>query len=155
MKAGRVVTIRLNPRDCMAVVDLVQQLGAPIERMSFGSVVSLALTSALQTLRSAKMLPERDGFEYSEIMAGFQTHFGFRKEGVARQLSMDRNAAAGVEAPHVDLPTEIKLDQSLPGFRKKKLRYDELMVKMRHAPESMEAAEVEEFNALQAELFPG
>jgi hypothetical protein len=67
MRPGSVVSIRVNPKDSMSVVDLVKKSGLFVEGMSFPHMVSLALSGCLQALRDNGGVPERDGFEYLEI----------------------------------------------------------------------------------------
>lgn len=71
MRPGKVVTIRLNPRDCMGVLDVIDKAGLSIEGASFPALVSLALGSLLQTVRDEGVIPDRAGFEYSEMMAPY------------------------------------------------------------------------------------
>ena len=70
MKPGNVVSIRVNPTDSMAVVDLLEVSGLRVSGMSFPAMVSLALSSCLEGLRQQGVIPERDGFEYSAMMEG-------------------------------------------------------------------------------------
>lgn len=70
MKPGNVVSIRVNPTDSMAVVDLLEASGMRVAGMSFPAMVSLALSSCLEGLRQQGVIPERDGFEYSAMMEG-------------------------------------------------------------------------------------
>lgn len=67
MRPGSVVSIRVNPKDSMSVVDLVKKSGLFVEGMSFPHMVSLALSGCLQALRDNGGVPDRDGFEYLEI----------------------------------------------------------------------------------------
>lgn len=71
MKAGKVISLRVNPKDCMSCIDVLEKAGIPSQNMSFARVVSLALASALETFRTQKIIPERDGFEYADMMARF------------------------------------------------------------------------------------
>lgn len=72
MRPGIVATIRVNPKDCMAVVDVMEAVGITTEGMSFPAMISLTLSSLLQTARDNNQIPTRDGFEYNEIMAPYQ-----------------------------------------------------------------------------------
>lgn len=71
MKAGKVISLRVNPKDCMSCIDVLEAAGLPIKNMSFAQVVSLALSSAMETFRTQQVIPTRDGFEFSEMMAPF------------------------------------------------------------------------------------
>jgi len=68
MKPGRVVSIRVNTKDCMSVIDVVEKIGLNIPGISFAQIVSTALASTLESLRQAGVIPIRDGFEFSEMM---------------------------------------------------------------------------------------
>lgn len=70
MRAGSVASIRVNPRDSMSVVDVIKSTGMYVEGMSFPQMVSLALSGCLQALRDNKVIPDRQGFEYNEVMEG-------------------------------------------------------------------------------------
>lgn len=71
MKGGEVVSIRVNPQDCMAVVDVVRILGVNPQGMSFSAAVAVTLSSLLSMARDHKLIPTRDGFEYLEMMQPF------------------------------------------------------------------------------------
>ena len=65
---GRVVSIRINPKDCMAAIDVIDKINMKVPGMSFAQVVSAAFSSAMESLRRANIIPTRDGFEFSEMM---------------------------------------------------------------------------------------
>ena len=67
MRAGNVVSIRVNPTDTLSVIDLMKELNMPMHTLSFPAMVSLALASSLQALREQGVIPERTGFEYNEM----------------------------------------------------------------------------------------
>ena len=83
MRPGKVATIRINPKDCMAVLDVCRSVGIELQGASFASLTSLALSSLLQTMRDHKIIPERDGFEYGEMMAPFTGGNNARKAAIA------------------------------------------------------------------------
>lgn len=64
MKAGHVVTIRVNPRDCQSVLDVLDAAGVPRKALSFAQCVSLAMGCLLETARRGNVIPEPDEFEY-------------------------------------------------------------------------------------------
>jgi len=101
MKAGRVVRLRVSPKDAMSVADLVSLHKMPT--MGFSAAVSYSLAVLLETARSAKMLPVRDGFEYNELMEVFlpsQQGQG-RKLAIAKQVEAAGSSfqVAGLMAP--------------------------------------------------------
>ena len=64
MKAGVVSSIRINPRDCQSVLDVLDAAGVRRESLSFAQCVSLALGSLLETARQTNLIPEPDEFQY-------------------------------------------------------------------------------------------
>src|SRR3990167_11030885 len=85
MKPGEVVTIRVNPRDCISVTDVVERLGIYPQGMSFSSAVAISLSSMLEFMREHKVIPVRDGFEYGERMSPFSL-----KSRTSRKLSINK-----------------------------------------------------------------
>lgn len=71
MKAGHVATIRVNPRDCQSVLDVLDAAGIPRQALSFAQCVSLALGCLLETARRSDVLPEPDEFEYLNRMSPY------------------------------------------------------------------------------------
>lgn len=71
MRPGVVVSIRVNPKDCMGVLDVLEKAGIVTPGASFPSLISLALGSLLETARQNNMIPTRTGFEFSEMMAPY------------------------------------------------------------------------------------
>jgi len=72
----------------MAVVDAAKKMGVRMQQVSFPQLVSLALSAALESFRQNGIIPERDGFEYSEMMAQFPDGREIRR-GFARALTVD------------------------------------------------------------------
>ncbi len=68
LEPGRVMSIRVRPQDCMTAIDILTKAGQDPTRLSFASVVNTALSIAFATLRDLKLIPTRDGFEYTEMM---------------------------------------------------------------------------------------
>ena len=89
MKAGRIARIRINPRDCMSIVDMLDAAGLYQPNMSFAHAVSIALGSALETFRQHEVIPTRDGFEYLERMARFPDTTTGRKVTQFKLLKKD------------------------------------------------------------------
>lgn len=73
MRPGKVVTIRVSPKDCLAVLDIMKKVGIDVKGASFPALVSLALSSMIETMKKAQQIPERDGFEYLDMMGEFLT----------------------------------------------------------------------------------
>lgn len=93
LRAGQVVRIRVNPTDCLSVLDALEKAGINVRQqgMSFSQCVSLALSSLLMGARQQGWLPEPDGFQYANRMSQFR---GF--SGHAEKLAItDAITAAG------------------------------------------------------------
>lgn len=74
MKAGMVVRLRVNPKDCQSVLDILDRVSIPYHSLSFSQCASLALASLLETARIHKNIPEPDPFQYMNRMEGFYGH---------------------------------------------------------------------------------
>lgn len=72
MRAGEVVRLRVNPRDCLSCVDVVRRAGLSMKGMSFAQTVKLALAVLLESARRSNIVPTRDGFEFTEMMREFK-----------------------------------------------------------------------------------
>ena len=106
MRPGRVVQFRLNPKDCMAVIDVIQKANAHIPGMSFAQAVAMAFSCMSETFRRYKLIPTRDGFEYSEMMHEFpSTSRGMK----ARQFSIQQtieSIGSEIYHPSLSVPQE-------------------------------------------------
>lgn len=67
MRPGKVVSIRLNPKDVMSVIDICEMSRLYVPGMSFAGMTSIAFSAVLQMLRQKGNLPERTGFEYNQL----------------------------------------------------------------------------------------
>lgn len=86
LKAGLVISLRINPKDCMSVVDVLAKTGTVIPGMSFSAMTALALSSLLETMRQQGKIPTRDGFEFSEMMTPYLSGKHARKVATAKAL---------------------------------------------------------------------
>jgi hypothetical protein len=124
MAAGEVVSIRVNPKDCMAVADLLDKLNAYSPGMSFSNAVAIALASSMESFRANGVLPERQGFEYTEMMR----HFAFKKRTSRKiQLTTTFHATA---AQYGIRPLVPQTPENRIAQERRKVRYDELKFKM-------------------------
>ena len=100
MKAGLVVRLRVNPKDCQSILDLLNKVGVPYNNLSFSQCTSLALASLLETARTHKTLPEPDPFQFINRMGNFigQGHTMQRKRLAAAN-------ALGNIGEHFQAPT--------------------------------------------------
>lgn len=103
IRPGVVTTIRVNPADAMAVVDVVNAAGVYTKGMSFASMVSLALSSLLQTMRDQDVIPKRDGFEYNELVQPYLGQNGKKLEITkAMTAAGSKVKARGLSRPKVE-----------------------------------------------------
>lgn len=70
-RVGQVIRIRVSPRDCLSILDVVQVAGVNIQGMSFAAIGSLTLSSMLESLRKQGTIPCNDGFDYAQRMASY------------------------------------------------------------------------------------
>lgn len=105
MKAGQVVRLRINPSDCQSVLDILELAGIETKGMSFASCVSLALSSAIQTLKQAKCIEEPDAFQFLERMAQFRiTKMTRTRKQIAD--TMYKGQAMGLKSPALEIPIQ-------------------------------------------------
>lgn len=144
MMAGRVVRIRVNPKDCMSVVDAISKIGLSVKGMSFSQAVSIALSSALESFRQNGVVPERDGFEYSEMMKQFPEA---TQSSRAQALGITKAISFGKVSVPAVLPASREMLQA-------QIRLDELLVKAEGDPLNMTQELKDEMEKL-TELLTG
>ena len=145
MKAGRVVTVRINPADCMSVIDIAEKIGMRVRGVSFSQLVSVAVSSALESFRQNGIVPQRSGFEYSSMMAEFPVP---RKE--ARSLALDVTKTFQMIGSTGQIPAVV----ANPELDRKKGRFEELVGKYTVDESSISKEEQDEMSALALELNP-
>lgn len=133
MSVGETVKIRVNPRDCMGVVDVINNTGMVTVGMSFPMACSLVLSSLLESAREAKLIPERDGFEYLEVMQQFSDKDKRKKKLAITQ--MHKMIGSELRAPAVQQRPIGKV-QLTAEQRRATTRMHELFFKQEHAPDS-------------------
>lgn len=94
MKAGFVTTIRVNPRDCQGVLDVMERVGIDTTGQSFAQLVSLTLSSLLETARTGGLIPEPDSFSYLPRMTPFQNGKNSKKKAAIAKVT----STAGAES---------------------------------------------------------
>lgn len=147
MRHGKVVSIRVNPTDCMAIVDMAQKLGVSESGMSFSQLVSISLTSLLEAMRQNNVIPTRDGFEYGRMLAAYPN-----PRGEARKAAIAMTRAIGQAGSDFQVKAVIPASVEI---QRKRVRYAELQARFDTDEANMEPGEVEELRALIIELHPG
>lgn len=102
MKPGMVTQIRVNPKDCLAILDLMVAMGIdPYDGRSFAQCVSLSLSSLIGVARRGGIIPtEDDGFQYMNRMAPFLNGKNDKRKYRYDQELFNR-AVNGVSAPEL------------------------------------------------------
>lgn len=100
MKAGMVTQIRVNPKDCLAILDLMVACGIdPYDGRSFAQCTSLALSSLVGVARKAGIIPlDEDGFQYANRMAPFLNSRNDKRKYRYDEMLYKR-ASADISAP--------------------------------------------------------
>lgn len=86
LKAGVVVSIRVNPKDCMSIVDVMGKTGLISPGMSFSAMCSLTLSSLLETMRQQGHIPTRSGFEFTELVGPYMTGKNTKRIAAAKAI---------------------------------------------------------------------
>lgn len=159
LKSGHVISLRVNPTDCMSVVDVVRKAGVYTPGMSFSMMVSLALSSVLQTLRDCEVIPERDGYEFNELMGphlGKQNKRKYEVTQTIKSIGSDLHVR-GLSKPRQEIPQESRGEYIEPELtaeqRRIWSRLGELQAKMDLAEQEgsgvvFSAGDMQEFNHL-------
>lgn len=118
MKAGMVTQIRVNPKDCLAVLDIMVAIGVdPYDGRSFAQCVSLALSSLIGVARRGDIITrEEDGFQYLNRMAVFLNSRNNKKKHTAAE-SLYRRAAQGIEPPQMHIGVKHPGQYTPPALR--------------------------------------
>ena len=147
-KAGEVVKVRVNPKDCLAVLDTMVAIGLNPSDHSFAGCVSITLSSLIAMARKAGALPqEEDGEKYWERMAPFRA-------GRSTQVKRERTNAfynRGVQGygpltPPIPNSPPIQSPQEKEALQKE---YDTLLGQYNKGDESVLPRMIE----LQGKLF--
>lgn len=104
MKAGTVVSIRVNPRDCQSVLDVMDASGVAAKGLSYSQMVSLALSSLLETARKGGLIPEPDEFSFLERMHPYLKTRPVKGNLVAKQL---HGLGGRLRAPAIATPAAV------------------------------------------------
>lgn len=138
---GRTVRIRVNPQDCMAVVDVMRILDLKVVQFTFDQAVRIVLSSLLESSRSHGAIPRRDGFEFTQMMKGF-----------IQRITTDRTKTFEV----TKLLNTTSIQAAMPDRERegKFRRFEELNLKQEIDAINVTEAEQRELQQLTAELWP-
>lgn len=124
-KGGRIIRMRVPPQDCMSVLDGIVKLGLDMNKLSFDAATRIVLSALLEGARKDGVLPQREGFEYLQMMRDHLPPDRMpHKLKLQATLVVDNALMSGLRS----IPT------SDPGFLRRKARYAELQFKQKQDP---------------------
>lgn len=129
----------------MSCIDVVQKTGVNLQGASFTIIVSAALSSLLESMRQAGVIPTRDGFEYAQMMGSYPKQ---GKANHARALAITKTFA--IAMPTGQIPAIV----ASPEVKRKRARFEELAFKVNNDPSNVDETERKEFDTLLHELNP-
>ena len=131
-KVGTVISVRISPKDSMAVYDALIAVGLKPADFTFPSAVSRFITNAVETFCTSGIIPRRDGFEYSDIMTSF-------KDGTT---SYKGQAVASAHIPSmVTAPDPIKENDAMQASVDPNIKFRRLMAKKTSCPDEWTPAD--------------
>lgn len=135
MKPGKVISLRINPKNCLTVLDVCTAIGVTqTVGYSFGQLVSIALSSLLETVRQQNLVPTRSGFEYSEMMKPFENP---SKRAFAHKMELSNKVTHPGYQPQPLVPS--------PVTQAQRVRFEELAFKKEQDPLNVTPAEEQEY----------
>jgi hypothetical protein len=122
-KGGLVARIRINPKDCLAILDIIEALDLNPYQHSFSGCVSLAMTSLLALARKQGVIrQEEDGFQFLNRIGPFldQPSSRVKRE---RTNALYERAQHGGEAPTLPHPKETGREEEMQEYLSLKGRF--------------------------------
>lgn len=158
MRPGEVVTVRINPTDCMGIADMLVMGDVNTDGMTFSQATATVLQSLLESARMQGIIPVRDGFEFNKVMQPFaRKRRGPPKGGLIaamHDMKMSVSRARDI-AEVITSNDEVSAIASMtPEQRRAGLRLSELIVKQEHASDSWSASDQEEYDWLYKIVYP-
>ena len=156
---GFVTKIRLSPRDVMSCIDAVRAVGMDMQGMSLSATVKKGITIALSTLRAEKVLPEHDGFEYSQMIAPYTGISKVDKIAVGHRLVVQEQVDEANDVQPAALSTRRRIEPTqediAKGVRRRRLlpRIQELQFREQSDKENFTKKEREELRRLEEEIL--
>lgn len=147
-KGGMVARVRVSPKDCLAIVDIMKAAGMDPYLHSFSGCVAIALSSLIGVARKGGIIArEEDGFQYLQVMEPFmgQSSTLAKRE---RTNTLYERAQAGIESPAPVLSSLMGAGQD-PALLQE---YEELKKDLQEGDPDSDM--LERFSYLQGVLFP-
>ena len=121
MKGGMTAHIRVNPKDCIHVLRILDTAGVDRKGMSFASCTSLALSTLIGLATRMKVIEESDGFDYLEMMSPYMGTGNNKKKHDTTAALYDRALHSNtvptvlppVSLPVMDTPTMTILEREV------------------------------------------
>src|ERR1700744_3266486 len=126
MRPGTVVNFRISPANCMAIYDALKLAGVNPASINFNSAASRVFDMMMEGLRRDKVIPTREGFEFTPIMEEFSQANKISLPGYTK--TPDVIDTIMVDKPNI--PATTTAEQRIA-----RLRFKELMIKKEHAPD--------------------
>ncbi len=158
---GLVFHLRLNPKDIMACIDCMVAADIHIPRgMSLSSAMKRGIGIALETLRSSKVIPQRDGFEYSEMIAPFTMPNRQDKIAVGHKMVVQegRDEIADIPRSRIEKPASERYRITEDDLTRARVRdrlsrqIKELTFKKEADPLNWKKADQQKLNRLEKEI---
>ncbi len=148
LTGGDVVRMRINPKDSMRIVDALHRIGVDVAAyhgtLSFSHATKMVLESCLMALEKDGLIPTRDGFEYTEMMAAFPR----RDEAKQSRYKQIKFTQLDSHPSHTTQPiVEDDFDKA-----KRRIRYNELIIKHESDPINFDNSELIELGGLISEF---
>jgi hypothetical protein len=70
-KPGKVATIRINPTECLQIIDFLERSGIEPSGRSFSTCVGIVVHALLKDAHQRGFMQDVDGFQYNNKMAQF------------------------------------------------------------------------------------
>jgi len=154
LKGGMTPTIRISPKDCLSILDVLDVAGVQRHGMSFASCTSLALSSLIGMARQAGIIEEPDGFAYLERVGPYHGQRNDkRKRATANHLyAAAQHGSAAISLPRVNtsMPPQVMEEQAL---RELKDRFTKLNDR-KEADILLSIEEEQEWQACFSVLYP-
>ncbi|MFI5423123.1 MAG: hypothetical protein ACHQWH_04205 [Nitrososphaerales archaeon] len=143
-KIGKAMYIRVSPKNCMAICDALKLAGLQPSDFTFSSATARVLDMLLAGLIRDGVIPERDGFEFLNMMGEFVQQNRAQLPSVSYRQPTPREDAP---ISPVVLNTATTHEQRLAN-----VRFKELMVKREHAPDSWTEEDTRELEIVQDQM---
>ena len=160
-KGGMVARIRVSPKDCLAVVDVLEAAGLSPYEHSFSGCVAIALSSLIAVGRKAGIIPvEEDGFQYLNRIGPFMDqHSSLAKRERTNRLYENAQAGFDPPMPPVRMEGRVGIPLTPMGEGEKESLMEEfeglkkLLMAVAQRGEDPPEKEMERFMFLQGKLF--